>query len=154
VGPDICRHQCLLSSAGNVVTVTPLDAAATVYVNGLPITGSTVLKNGAALLLGRGYLFRLIDPLYEQVGYSAADAFLIPQGLLMDLLMLLSSSVEKLPWWWVPGKVRLTRIIISKAVKILVEQHCKLIECFTALKLKKEMKETETINVFYCLQFV
>eukprot|EP00698_Gefionella_okellyi_P007179 TRINITY_DN1745_c0_g1_i1.p1 TRINITY_DN1745_c0_g1~~TRINITY_DN1745_c0_g1_i1.p1 ORF type:complete len:1253 (-),score=415.70 TRINITY_DN1745_c0_g1_i1:5647-9405(-) len=70
VGSSVAPQHATLSNSDGVVTIAPIGAAKT-FVNGALLTAPRVLATGDRVIVGRGFIFRFVDPKQEAANAAA-----------------------------------------------------------------------------------
>ncbi|XP_030051785.1 afadin isoform X3 [Microcaecilia unicolor] len=66
-GPGIQSHHCDLTSMDGVVTVTPRNIDADIYVEGQRISETTMLQSGMKVQFGSSHVFKFVDPSQDPI---------------------------------------------------------------------------------------
>ncbi len=69
-GPDIHPRHCVVAHTEGIVTVTPTSNEAETYVENQRIYETTMLQHDMVVRFGKGFIFRFIDPLFEEVSHQ------------------------------------------------------------------------------------
>nr|XP_033794228.1 afadin isoform X3 [Geotrypetes seraphini] len=66
-GPGIQSHHCDLTNMDGVVTVTPRNIDADIYVEGQRISETTMLQSGMKVQFGSSHVFKFVDPSQDPI---------------------------------------------------------------------------------------